>query len=500
MNANTHQDWKNLANSFNPRSQAFIDGKFIDASDGATFKSINPANKKLLASISSCDVTEVNIAVKAARESYNKGDWSRRSPAERKKVMLKLAKLIEVHSAELALTDTLDMGKPISETMGFDLPSTIEIFQWTAESIDKIYGEIAPSPENALAFIRRESIGVIAAITPWNYPLMMASWKVAPALAAGNSLVLKPSEKSSLSALRLAELAIEAGVPKGVFNVVTGFGHTAGKALALHNDVDVLAFTGSTGVGKLLLQYAGQSNMKRVWLETGGKSPAIIFADCKNLEAAAQGAALGILNNQGETCIATSRLFVEESIKDEFLDLLLKEAKKYIPNDPLDPSTLMGPLVDEEHFNNVHSYIESGKKEADEPIIGDVTVLNNEGFFVSPTIFSATNADMKIVKEEIFGPVLAVDTFHSFKEAIDKANNTNFGLGAGIWTSDLNKAHIASRELEAGMVWVNNWGGGNSATPFGGIKQSGNGRDKSLHSLEKYTELKSVWIALEEIE
>ena len=340
----SYQEWQSLAERLQFNTQIYINGRYVDAVSGETFSTINPATEAVLAEVASGDQADIDLAVQAARQSFTAGTWSRRAPAERKQVLLRLAQLLDQHRDELALIDTLDMGKSIAETTGFDLPASIDLMQWTAEAIDKCYDEIAPTGHDALATIQREPIGVIGAITPWNYPLMMALWKVAPALAAGNSLVLKPSEKSPLSALLLAELALEAGIPEGVFNVVPGFGHTAGKALALHPDVDVLAFTGSTAVGKQLLQYAGQSNMKRVWLETGGKSPVIIFADCAELKAAAEGAALGILNNQGETCIATSRLFVEESIKDVFLKHLVEAARAYVPGDPLDPETTMGPL------------------------------------------------------------------------------------------------------------------------------------------------------------
>ena len=494
----SYSQWQLNADQLKFNTKAFIGGHFVEAQDESTFACINPANKQHIADITRCGEHEVEQAVRCARTVFELGEWSRFSPSKRKKILLRLAQLIEENSDELALLDTLDMGKPIAETTGFDLPATIDVIRWTAESIDKVYGDIAPTGEEALALISREPIGVVAAIVPWNYPLMMAVWKIAPALAMGNSVLLKPSEKSSLSAIRLAELVQEAGIPDGVFNVLPGEGHITGKALALHNDIDVLAFTGSTSVGKQLLVYAGQSNMKRVWLETGGKSPVIVFADCADLQAAAAGVALGIFNNQGETCIATSRLLLEESIRDEFLALLKVEAAHYVPSDPLDPATVIGPLVDESHDRCVQQFIRSGLDEGASLLL-DQTPDNPDGYYQSPTIFCDTNADMSIVRDEIFGPVLAVDTFSDWQQAIDKANDSDYGLGAGVWTNNINKAHQSSRALNAGMVWINNWAGGNSATPFGGIKQSGNGRDKSLHALEKYSELKSVWVALQSV-
>jgi len=493
----SYTEWQNLAAEFSPRTKAFIGGQFVDAKSGDVMDVINPSTEQRLAEVVACDEADIDHAVEIARQAFENGSWSRQSPANRKAVLLRFASLVEYHADELGLTDTLDMGKPISDCMGFDLPSTIDLIQWTAESIDKVYDEIAPTPEDAIALIRREPVGVVGAIVPWNYPLMLAVWKVAPALAAGNSLVLKPSEKSPLSALRLAELATEAGIPDGVFNVVPGYGQTAGKALALHMDVDVLAFTGSTNVGKQLMQYAGQSNMKRVWLETGGKSPNIVFADCDNLEAAATMAAVGIFDNQGETCIATSRLFVQSTIKDEFISLLMKAAAAYAPGDPLNPETRMGPLVDAAHFRRVQDYIQHGVDDGAKLILGGEKVqVPENGYFLPPTIFSETTANMRIVSEEIFGPVLAIDTFSTWEEAVRKANDTEFGLGASVWTSNLSNAHRTANAIKSGMVWVNCWGAGNATTPFGGVKASGNGRDKSLHSIEKYTDLKTIWIDL----
>jgi acyl-CoA reductase-like NAD-dependent aldehyde dehydrogenase len=389
------------------------------------------------------------------------------------------------------------MGKSISEMVGIDIPDSIDCIRWTAEGIDKLYGEIAPTNGQNLALISHEPIGVVAAITPWNYPLMMATWKIAPALAAGNSVILKPSEKSPLSVLRLAELATQAGMPDGVFNVLPGFGHTAGKALALHHDVQVLAFTGSTRVAGMLMEYSGQSNLKRVWIEAGGKSPCLVFDDYKDIVKAAQGAAAAIFTNQGEVCIACSRLYVQSSIKDAFMVELIKASKAYVPGDPLNPATNMGPLVDKNQMDTIAKFINSAQKDGATLLLGGLPEYQEgKGFFVNPTIFADAKNQMEFVREEIFGPVLAVSTFDTEEEGVALANDSKYGLGASIWTSDLSRAHRVSRQLESGMVWVNTWGDGDTTVPFGGVKASGNGRDKSLHAMEKYTELKNVWIRL----
>lgn len=493
----TTADWHSLSQTITLRHQAYINGTFRPALSGETFESVNPSTEQTLAEVASCDTGDVELAVTSAREAFRSGVWSRKAPGERKQVLLRLAELMEQHGDELALLDSLDMGKSISEMLSVDLPDSIDCFRWTAESIDKMYGEIAPTGGETLGLISREPVGVVAAITPWNYPLMMASWKLAPALAAGNSVILKPSEKSPLSVLRLAELATEAGLPDGVLNVLPGFGHTAGKALALHNDVDVLAFTGSSRVGGLLMEYAGQSNLKQVWLEAGGKSPMVVFEDCADIEKAATTAAAAIFSNQGEVCIACSRLYLQRSIKDQFLQALLAAAKQYRGGDPLDPDTRMGALVDKAQLDTVARYIKSAMDDGATVVTGGMPeYLEGQGFYVEPTIITEARNDMAFVQEEIFGPVLAVCDFDTEDEAVHLANDNRYGLGASVWTDNLSRAHRVSRQIQSGMVWVNGWGGGDSTMPFGGVKASGNGRDKSLHSLEKYTELKTVWISL----
>ncbi|WP_136679652.1 aldehyde dehydrogenase [Neptunomonas sp. XY-337] len=492
----SYQEWEALRSELRFREGAFINGEFVPAISGETFPSVNPATEEVLVNVASCDTADIDVAVSHARAAFQSGVWSQMAPRARKKVLLRLAQLLDQHRDELALLDTLEMGKSISEMVAIDIPDTIDCFEWTAECIDKVYGEIAPTGVDTLALISHEPCGVVGCITPWNYPLMMAAWKVAPALAAGNSVILKPSEKSVLSLLRLAELAKEAGIPDGVFNVVTGYGHTAGKALALHQDVDVLAFTGSTRVAGMLMGYAGESNMKRVWLEAGGKSPNLVFADA-DLDKAAQTAAVAIFGNQGEVCIACSRLYVDASVKDEFVEKLVAAAKRFQPGDPLNPATTMGPLVDKAQLDTVARYVNSAIEEGGRVLLGGVPEhQTGEGFFVEPTIIDNAHNGMTFVKEEIFGPVLAVCTFETEEEAIRLANDSQYGLGSALWTESLSRAHRVSRQIQAGMVWVNTWGEGDTTVPFGGVKASGNGRDKSLHAFEKYTDVKNVMIRL----
>lgn len=493
----TSAEWKALSESVTLQGQAFIAGRFQGAVSGETFPAINPATEEKLTDVASCDAADVDLAVSAAREAFVSGVWSDLAPGDRKRILLRLADLVEKHGDELAVLDSLDMGKPISEMVDIDLPDSIDCLRWTAESIDKLYGEIAPTGNDTLGLISHEPAGVVAAITPWNYPLMMATWKIAPALAAGNSVILKPSEKSALSVLRLAELAKEAGIPDGVFSVLPGFGHTAGKALALHNDVNVLAFTGSSRVGGLLMEYAGQSNLKRVWIEAGGKSPMLVFEDCEDIEKAASTAAAAIFSNQGEVCIACSRLYVQSSIRERFTEALLEAAKVYQPRDPLNPDTRMGALVDKTQLETVARYIQLAIDEGGQVLTGGIPdAVPGQGYFVEPTIIGDAHNGMRFVQEEIFGPVLAVGEFSDEAEAIRLANDNRYGLGASVWTGNLSRAHRVSRKIQSGMVWVNGWGGGDSTMPFGGMKASGYGRDKSLHSLEKYTDLKTVWISL----
>ena len=493
----SRSDWEQRLQSLTLEGRAFIDGQYCHAASAATFECISPVDGRFLANVASTDEADANRAVQVARQAFESGVWSRKAPAERKRVLIRFADLILEHQEELALLETLDMGKPIGDSLSIDVPATANAIRWNAEAIDKIYDEVAATPHDQLGLVTREASGVVAAIVPWNFPLIMASWKFAPALAAGNSFILKPSEKSPLTAIRIAQLALDAGIPKGVFNVLPGYGHTVGKALALHMDVDVLAFTGSTAVGKQLLVYSGQSNMKRVWLEAGGKSPNVVFADAPDLRAAAEAAASAIAFNQGEVCTAGSRLLVERSIREQFIPLLVEAIKAWKPGHALDPATRVGALVDQRQLENVLRYIGIGKEQGGQLLAGGARTLESTGgLYVEPTIFDGVTNAMTIAREEIFGPVLSVISFDTEEEALTIANDSIFGLAAGVWTSNLSRAHRFARGLRAGSVWVNQYDGGDMTAPFGGFKQSGNGRDKSLHAFDKYTELKATWIKL----
>jgi len=490
-------DWRAEAARISFRDQAYIGGQFVDAVSGETFDRVSPVDGAVLARVAACDKQDVDRAVTAARAAFEKGIWADQSPKNRKRVLIRLAELIQKHANELALLETLDMGKPIANARNGDLRAVAECVRWYGEAIDKLYDEIAPTPKNALALVTREPLGVVGAVVPWNFPLLMAAWKFAPALAAGNSVVLKPAEQSPLSALRVAELAAEAGVPPGVFNVVPGMGETAGQALGRHMDVDALAFTGSTEVGKLFLKYSAESNMKIVSLECGGKTPNIVFADTPDLDAAAKGAADGIFYNSGQVCDAASRLLVEDKIHDVFLSKVAALAKNYQPSDPLDEKTQMGAMVDATQTKRVLSYIAKGQEEGATLALGGGQVRKETGgFYIEPTIFDHVENRMTIAREEIFGPVLSTITFKTADEAVKLANDSKYGLEANLWTNDLTKAHRIARSLRVGTVTINNRDGGGIEVPFGGYKQSGFGRDKSLHALDKYTQLKTTYISL----
>ncbi|MDT3718275.1 aldehyde dehydrogenase [Pseudomonas oryzihabitans] len=493
----TRQDWEQRYQSLTLEARAFIDGSYRDALDGETFDDLSPVDGRYLAKVVSCMAADAEVAVQAARASFVRGDWAHLAPAQRKRVLIAFADLLLANAEELALLETLDMGKPISDSLGIDVPGAANAIRWSAEAIDKVYDEVAPTPRDQLGLVTREPVGVVAAIVPWNFPLLMACWKLGPALATGNSVILKPSEKSPLTAIRIAGLALQAGIPAGVFNVLPGYGHTVGQALALHPDVDTLVFTGSTRIAKQLLIHAGESNMKRVWLEAGGKSPNIVFADAPDLAAAAEAAAAAIAFNQGEVCVAGSRLLVEHSIKERFLELVVAALRGWTPGHALDPATRVGALVDEGHLRTVLGYIEAGRAEGARLVSGGERALaETGGSYVTPTVFAGVDNAMRIAREEIFGPVLAVIEFDSEEEAVRIANDTPYGLAAAVWTRDLSRAHRVARALRAGSVWVNQYDGGDMTAPFGGFKQSGNGRDKSLHAFDKYTELKATWIKL----
>ncbi len=484
-----------VAHSMKIPGEAVIDGKLVASVSGETFDNVTPRNGRILNRVARGGAADIEAAVKSARRTFDEGSWRKLHYREKKKVLLKLAELIERDIETFAVLESLDVGKPISNALGGDIPNAIRTLRYYAEAIDKIYGEAGPEAPDRFSYAVYEPLGVIGAIVPWNFPLHMAMWKVAPALAMGNSVVLKPAEQSPLTALKLGELALEAGLPAGALNVVPGFGGEAGKALALHNDVDMIAFTGSGTVGKLLMQYSGQSNLKRVSLELGGKSPHIIFADCPDLDRAVTEAAWGIFYNSGQVCTAGSRLLVQESIADDFLDRLLTVARKIIAGDPLEPATTTGAMVSEEQMKTALRYIETAKQEGGALALGgNRTRADSGGFYVEPTVFDRVKPENTLAREEVFGPVLAVVRFKEPDDAIRIANDTNYGLAAGLWTKDISLAHRAAREIRAGLVWVNGWDACDITMPFGGFKQSGFGRDRSLHALHKYADLKSVSI------
>ncbi|HPF45804.1 MAG: aldehyde dehydrogenase [Alphaproteobacteria bacterium] len=490
--------WQKMATDFRHQTKAFIGGEFVDALSGKTYETINPATEKMTAHVAACDGHDVDAAVKSARAAFNGGHWSRMAPRDRGVILQKLAGLVIENADLLALMECLNVGKPIMEARMADINLAAAALKWYGEAIDKLTDEIIATPDNVRASITHEPMGVVGVVVPWNFPLLMACWKIAPALAAGNSVIVKPSEQTPQSILKLAELAILAGFPEGVFNVVTGHGAEAGAAIGLHNDIDCLTFTGSTAIGKKFLEYSGQSNMKAVWLECGGKNPNIVMADCPDMDKAAMSAANNIFFNQGEICAAASRLLVEEKIRDEFIERVAEIGKTRVPGDPLDPKTNLGAIVDCNQFNKINSYIEKGVEEGAELVLGgDTTKVNGSGYYVNPTIFKNVRNDMTIAREEIFGPVLVAISFTDIDDAIRIANDSPYGLTAGIWTRDINVAHKAARDLQAGSVSINSYSSIDIALPFGGYKQSGIGVDKSLHAIRKYTNIKSTWLELD---
>lgn len=489
--------FEKIAGSIELPAKAVIDGKIQPSTSGRTFANVTPRNGLTINAVAECDAHDVDAAVAAARRAFEDGRWRRLHYRERKRLLFKLADLMERDKEALAVLESLDVGKPIKDALAIDVPGAIRTLRYYAEALDKVYGEVGPEAPDRISFAVHEPLGVIGCIVPWNFPLLMAMWKVAPALAMGNSIVLKPAEQSPLTALKLGELALEAGLPAGVLNVVPGFGATAGKALALSMDVDMIAFTGSGPVGKLLMKYSGESNLKRVSLELGGKSPQIVFADCPDLNAAAVSAAWSIFFNQGEVCTAASRLLVSEDIADAFLDKVLKAARKIVPGDPLNPQTTFGAMVSQEQMQTALRYIATATEEGCDLKLGGKRAREESGgYYVEPTVFDKVAPQATLSREEVFGPVLAVTRFKTPEEAIRLANGTVYGLAAGLWTKDVSLAHRAARELRAGLVWVNGWDACDITMPFGGFKQSGFGRDRSLHALHKYADLKAVSITL----
>jgi len=495
--AATVADWLDRAATVRPRAELFIDGRFSPAASGETFEDIAGRDGSHIASVASGGVEDVDRAVAAARRSFDDRRWSDQPPATRKRVLLRLADLVREHLDELALLESLDVGKPIRDTLSVDVPNAANTFQWYAETIDKTYGEVGPTGPDALSMVTREPIGVVGAIVPWNYPLIISAWKLGAALATGNSVVLKPASQSPLSALRLAELASEAGLPDGVLNVVTGPGAVLGSALARHAHVDKITFTGSTEVGKSLLRAVGESDVKAITLELGGKSPQIVLADVGDLEAAASTIGWGIFYNSGQTCNAGSRLIVHRSVSGELVERIAALGRELAPGEPLDPATRLGSIVDDRQLARILGYVDLGRSEGATVVAGGMRVREESGgYFIPPTILDGVDNRWRVAREEIFGPVLTVTEFDDEDEALAIANDSPFGLAAGLWTRDVNKAHRLSRRIRAGVVWVNTFDAADITVPFGGYKQSGFGRDKGRHALDGYTQLKTTWFDL----
>ena len=490
-------DWHEAANSIKIDGRAFINGKSVDALSGETRPNVSPGDGRDLGPVAYCGTEDADLAISCARKTFESGSWSRMAPSDRKMIMIRWAELIKEHEDELALLECLDVGKPIDNTLNIDVFAAIRTTRWSGEAIDKWYDEIPPTPADTLALVQRLPLGVVAAIVPWNFPLSTTAWKLAPAIATGNSVILKPATNTPLTAIRMAQLATEAGLPDGVLHVLPGPGSSLGKHLSMHMGIDGLTFTGSTPVGKLLMQYSGLSNLKRTFLELGGKSPNIVFADA-NLEAAASMAAVAVFYNGGQTCTAGTRLIVEEKIHDKFVEMVIENARGWMPNDPLDPATTMGPMIDKPQFDTVHGYVGVGRDEGAELVFGGKGCREDSGgHYYEPTIFTGVNNKMRIAQEEIFGPVLSVMTFKTAEEAVAIANDSIYGLAGAVWSRNINTAHKVAEAVRVGTMGINNYFGGDMTVPFGGFKESGNGRDKSMHAFDDYTELKTTWIEFE---
>lgn len=480
-----------------PQQGHFIGGRTVAATEGGLLDVVSPIDGRVLAQIADGSAQDVDLAVATARKAFEDGRWSRMPPQSRKKVLLRLGNLIEAHALELAVLGVRDNGTEIGMAFKAEALSAAATFHYYGEAIDKVYGQIAPTADNVLGLVHHAPVGVVGAIVPWNFPLMIGSWKVAPALAAGNSVVLKPGESASLALLKIAELASEAGVPDGVFNVVTGRGATVGEALALSMDVDILAFTGSGVTGRRLLEYSARSNLKRCYLELGGKSPNMVFADAPDLGDAAKVSAAGIFRNSGQVCVAGSRLLVQEDIAEEFVAELTRHAEAFRVGDPLDLNSQIGAVHSEAQLAANLDFVRTAEAEGAERRTGGARILiETGGTYMQPTILTGVKQTDRVFQNEVFGPVLSVTAFKDEDEAVQLANATPFGLAAGVWTSNLSRAHRMVGRIRAGVVHVNTYGGSDLTVPLGGHKQSGNGHDKSLHALEKYTDLKTAWIQL----
>lgn len=489
----TLEEYQAIAENLSPASMSFIDGRFCPAKSGNTLATTNPATGKTITNIAACNKDDVDFAVERAKEAFDRGSWRCMHPSERKAVLIKLCKLVQKNARELAVLESLDSGKPIRDCEQIDIPEFIHTLSWHAELIDKIYDQTAPVGSDAISMIVREPIGVVGAVLPWNFPLLMLAWKMAPALAAGCSMVVKPAEQTSLTALRVAELAAEAGVPRGVFNIVTGTGVDVGEPLGMHPDVDLITFTGSTATGRLFLRYSADSNLKRVVLECGGKNPCVVLNDAENLDKVAEQVVNGAFWNMGENCSAASRLIVQAEIKDELLQKMQAHIRNWRTGNPLDPANHLGALIDKRHFEKVNTYLAQGKK-AHSLVLGGET---KDGCYILPTVLDGVANQDTLAQEEVFGPVLSVITVNSYDEAIQVANQSDYGLAASVFTANVKTAMRAASVIKAGTVTINCFGEGDITTPFGGYKQSGfGGRDNGIHAHDQYTELKTVWIDL----